>query len=467
VSFLAAATAPVVAMVPAASEVPWGAYFFQTFYHMSTIPLLVLTLLLAWLARPSTGEEMPRGFRKFQVSYLAVWCICVAADWLQGPYVYALYAAYEFKGHEIAQLFVAGFGSSLIFGMVVGSLADRFGRKKMCLAYCVFYILSCCTKHCKHFWILMVGRITGGIATSMLFSCFECWLVSEHCSRHKFSNGLLSYMFGLMFSLMYCMAIVSGLFAQGVADTFTFRPLSEGSIIWVGGYCGPFDLAILCNMIGMILIAMLWEENYGGDEGDDSSMLDNLKAASRMLVTDKNMVFLCLIVACFEGAMFAFVFNWTPALDSEEVPPPHGLIFALFMMACMCGASVATIIDKSVKPAFRLMLCIGTGVLAFAACAFVAETSLQVFFGAFLVFEFCCGLYFPSIGVLKSELVPEHVRGTMYNLYRVPLNGVVVLLLLGHISLNTCFSLCAILLTVALLSVVAVNETSRHKKRFL
>merc|ERR1719326_374484 len=97
-------------------------------------------------------------------------------------------------GTELAMLGAAGY-------YVEGTVADNLGRKKTCLAYCAFYIVSCCTKHCKLYSVLMFGRITGGIATSMLFSCFECWLVSEHCVRHKFSNGLLSYMFGLMFTL--------------------------------------------------------------------------------------------------------------------------------------------------------------------------------------------------------------------------------------------------------------------------
>lgn len=47
------------------------------------------------------------------------------ADWLQGPYVYALYESYGFGIKEIAELFVAGFGSSMIFGTIVGGLADR------------------------------------------------------------------------------------------------------------------------------------------------------------------------------------------------------------------------------------------------------------------------------------------------------------------------------------------------------
>ena len=50
---------------------------------------------------------------------------CAAGDWLQGPYVYALYQYYGFDVKDIGRLFIAGFGSSMIFGTIVGSLADK------------------------------------------------------------------------------------------------------------------------------------------------------------------------------------------------------------------------------------------------------------------------------------------------------------------------------------------------------
>lgn len=49
----------------------------------------------------------------------------VAGDWLQGPYVYYLYTTYGYGKGEIGQLFIAGFGSSMLFGTIVGSLADK------------------------------------------------------------------------------------------------------------------------------------------------------------------------------------------------------------------------------------------------------------------------------------------------------------------------------------------------------
>jgi len=60
--------------------------------------------------------------------------------------VYALYDAYGFSPHEIAILFVAGFGSSMIFGSFVGGLADSCGRKKFVLLFCVIYAIGCATK---------------------------------------------------------------------------------------------------------------------------------------------------------------------------------------------------------------------------------------------------------------------------------------------------------------------------------
>jgi MFS transporter, MFS domain-containing protein family, molybdate-anion transporter len=50
---------------------------------------------------------------------------CAAGDWLQGPYVYRLYEYYGFGVGQIGHLFIAGFGSSFVFGTVVGSLADK------------------------------------------------------------------------------------------------------------------------------------------------------------------------------------------------------------------------------------------------------------------------------------------------------------------------------------------------------
>jgi hypothetical protein len=55
------------------------------------------------------------------------------------------------------------------------------GRKKAALLYVILYVLSCATKHSPDYWVLMFGRFLGGIATSLLFSAFESWVVAGGC----------------------------------------------------------------------------------------------------------------------------------------------------------------------------------------------------------------------------------------------------------------------------------------------
>ena len=78
--------------------------------------------------------------------YLVVYLLAALSDWLQGPYVYALYDAYGYSQHDIAVLFVAGFGSSMVFGSFVGGMADQGGRKKFVILFAIIYAASCMTK---------------------------------------------------------------------------------------------------------------------------------------------------------------------------------------------------------------------------------------------------------------------------------------------------------------------------------
>lgn len=440
--------------------------FTESFYHMALVPLCAVTLVLAWYTRPKSGSEpLPPGFVEHQWKYLAVWAPAIMADWFQGPYVYALYASYGFSGSEIAELFVAGFGASMVFGTLVGSLSDSWGRKRCAVLYCVLYIVSCMTKHSSNYAWLMLGRVTGGIATSLLFSTFECWMVAEHCGRRGFSGNLLRYMFGCMFFVMYLTAIIAGVVAQAAADSV---PLTSGlagyETLHYGGYTAPFDLSILVLVGTIPLICFLWEENYG-DANNTGGVMQSLSSAIQVMRSSWKICAVGLIVSCFEGSMFAFVFNWTPALDSKEVPPPYGLIFSAFMMACMCGSSIFSLIDSNTHPTKILLPVFALSAAALMLSNYFCGTShLGLVFGGFLLFEFCIGIYFPTIGSLKSEIVPEEARAGVYNIFRVPLNAVVVGLLLTNLSTKAALGFCCVLITLATLTVAPMAWESQAPK---
>lgn len=423
-------------------------------------PLLVATAYLAWRTRPKVdAAELPAGFSSFQYRYLLAWFLCVGADWLQGPYVYALYASYGYTPSEIARLFVAGFGSSMICGTFIGSVADAWGRKKCALLYCALYIAACVTKHTDNYSFLILGRVLGGAATSLLFSTFECWMVAEH-NRRNFGEGLLRYMFGLMFFVQYLAAIGAGLLAQAAATAIPLTKLGDHGFFY-GGYTTPFLLSALFLVAAIPIIHTLWDENYGEGGQGDSGIVASLKKGGEAMFSSWKVPIIGLAVSAFEGSMYAFVFNWTPALDAgADTPPPHGLIFSAFMMACMCGSSIFGMLDTSIAPTKALVPVVMASAVALSLVAFSlgrGGASAATIFAGFLAFEACVGAYFPCMGTVKSQVVPEDCRAGVYNLYRVPLNAFVLLLLLTDLSLATAFTACSLLLAFAGMAVLAVH----------
>ena len=70
-------------------------------------------------------ETSVPGYTDFKLRYLAGYALAVFGDWVQGPYLYALYESFGYSRSSIAFFYIVGYGSSLFFGTVVGSLADK------------------------------------------------------------------------------------------------------------------------------------------------------------------------------------------------------------------------------------------------------------------------------------------------------------------------------------------------------
>ena len=443
---------------------------YKSSYLWALRTIEVLTLVIALVAGaqfvaegakpPSTvdtsgkqkkGRKVTVNFRLFQAQYLSVYLVVMLADWLQGTNMYTLYSSYNV---DVGTLFLTGFLSSAVFGTFLGAYVDKWGRKLGCIIFCVLEIIINTMEHVPSMPVLMVGRVLGGISTSLLFSAFESWMVTEH-RRRGFHEDLLASTFSISSWGSAVSAIIAGFLAQVSADLF--------------GDIGPFQLAIALTCVALVLIVAWWTENYGedgegggegaeatdatpsGQDGGVSALLRSMLASMTVIWRSPAILYLGLSQAFFEGAVYSFVFMWVPSMQtvfkadaaaSGAAPRgagiegaagaaldefPVGLVFSCFMLAMTLGGMLFGAV-LPIFPGGAHGLCILT-YLASALAMFtpVVKFSFAWVFGSFLVLEAMVGMFNSCGATLRSQIYPGEKQSSIMSVFRVPLNLLVVL----------------------------------------
>jgi uncharacterized membrane protein YsdA (DUF1294 family) len=94
------------------------------------------------------------------------------------------------------------------------------------------------------------------------------------------------------------------------------------------------------------------------------------------------------------------------------------------------------------------------------------SSSGDVAFSAMNLFEMCVGVYFPVMGTMKGAIVPEDKRAAIYNLYRIPLNFIVLFSLLTDLTPKQSFQLnCSMLSVATVLQIILMKRRSLHDEQ--
>lgn len=391
------------------------------FVYYAAFALLVLVCLCVirlrggaqTLLRPSSANP---NFVQFQKTYFSAYLPALFADWLQGPYEYKLYSYYGFEEDQIAVLYVCGFASSVAIGSWAPVAADRFGRRRLCLVFTVVYSLGCLLKLSNSYFVLIVGRVLGGVATALLFSAFESWYLHEHVEVNDFPKEWVQETFDKVDLWSGLLAIAAGLLANATAQCTNLGPVS------------PFMAAIPCLAVVGVLVSRNWTENRSATPVKlHKSCADGLRVIGK---TPK--LFLAGIVqSLFESTMYIFVFIWTPVLDKDGAP--LGVIFASFMAATVVGAGAFEVARRrGISSVTLLAVAVATATVGNAACVAATHPDRPravVAFLGFLVVEFAVGVYFKAMTVVRAALVPGEMRGAVNAWFRVPLNLIACVIL--------------------------------------
>ncbi|ESL05096.1 hypothetical protein TRSC58_07293 [Trypanosoma rangeli SC58] len=361
-----------------------------------------------------------------QIQFLLVYFLVMAADWMQGLYVCRLYSFCGLSRHESGLLFIVGSGSSLLLGTWVGPFADMCGCRAVRLLYCVIYPLSCATKHVNSFPVLVVGRLLGGVATSLLWLAFESWMISEHRTC-GYDTAWLGETFSLMMVGNGLIAVLSGLVAWWVADTFN-HPVAS------------FDVSAGLLVLCFIMVFVRWPENYGAPQ---TNLWQKMVFAAAAVCEDTRILLAGVQQALFEGAVCAFIFLWTSALGANGAVP-HGLVFASFMLALSLGGLLFNLLTERVvvwMPVLHIVAADTMLVLSHTESRISEMTAMTVF-------EVVMGSFWLCVATLRAAYVPEECRASVMSLFRAPLNGLVCLILFvlqGAMALQSVFFFYALL----------------------
>ncbi|KAI5476597.1 DUF791-domain-containing protein [Pseudohyphozyma bogoriensis] len=401
------------------------------------------------LGEPTAAEARVK--RRFKLNYLVVFGLVMGADWVQGPHIYSLYdEEYGIDAHTIALLFVLGFASAGVTAPFVGHFADLYGRRRMCLLFTITYTLSCLTKMSPSLFLLSIGRVLAGAATSILFSAFESWMVSSAKSR-EFSDGELGEFLGRA-------QLVNGVVASAAGV------VSDGVVNMSGTYRAPFVVSAVLLVLAGGLVRSTWGENFGGVASASEGR--GWRESVRVLLKSPPLLAIAGAMCAFESSMYFFVFCWVPALQASqpEGDPalPLGIIFSCFMVAMMFGSllynyiltssSFATLslpssprthqegLSKSEiyhleyslstpngtnprTPVISLHATLGAVILLIAAVALLGSNvfgGTKGKLGCFIVLEVMVGMYYPVFGTLR---VIHHPHRTQISaVLRVPIN---------------------------------------------
>ncbi|KAL1929968.1 hypothetical protein VTP01DRAFT_1122 [Rhizomucor pusillus] len=415
----------------------------------------------------SNETKQQSRFQALQHTYLVVYLLVMGADWLQGPYLYKLYQSYGLDLVRIALLFLTGFVSGAVAGTALGGLADSWGRRRFCLAFCGITAVSIVLRLVNNYTLLLTSHVLSGTAAALQYSVFEAWYVSEHISR-GFPSEWRARTFAVATFLNGLVAIVAGVVANTAVN------------MW--GFSAPFLISMALLGVASSTITLTWSENYG-ESSEISTTKRSLTATildgCRSMWNDTNIMILGAAQTVFECAMYIFVLLYTPAVentaaihDSDEIP--LGYMFSTMMFAVMLGSLSFQTLEQRASlsssssflrwftPNKLLATALAVASCSFALMVYSESSSLSILIIAFHIFEFSTGLYYPSISSLKAETIPEETRAAIMTLLRIPMNLGVGLIMwhVNDMSTSMMFALCA---TMTLLGFALVSVAYRRK----
>ena len=359
--------------------------------------------------------------------YLIAFVITRSAMWAKAPYLYTLFmTVHKFSMAEIGILYFVDAVAALIFGPITGQLADKYGRRLFCHCYNFSIILNLLLRMQGSRILAYLAQVVTGFGAGLISTTFEAWVVSESEKDFEgYYKEAIRFRKNLFVKSNVYDAVVSIITSIVCAFIYSYF-----------GIYAPFWISIFLSFAASIVIAVLWDENelqLKKSEDTKEQLKNAMKEFNKMEV---------LCIGLIEGIAMAclniYLFSWTPILKQSTPGGMNvGFIFTSMVLTMIVGTKSYEVLIVNLHFDYYMSI---AGCLFFQGLLLFLVYYVDSFLARMIflaLFNGLTGFYNPLNSIVKSNILVEKYRALLMNLFRVPLNTYVIIVLLTLRYMNS------------------------------
>ena len=354
-----------------------------------------------------------------KVRYLIAYVLTRAAMWAKAPYLYTLFATvHKFSMAEIGILYLVDAVAAFIFGPITGQLADVYGRRFFCQFYNISIVLNLLMRMAGTRALAYGAQIVTGIGAGLINTTFEAWVVSE--AGKDFKNFVIErdrFLKKLFRTANILDAVMSILVSAICAIIYS---------IW--GLYAPFWISIILTVLACIVIAILWDENKPMANSKVSALSQFAEAC--MELKKREVLSVGLIESIVMAVLNIFLFSWTPILKNSTTGGINvGFIFTCMVLTMIVGTKTYEVTILHLGCDYYMSIAVSLLIEALLFFIVYCKESFFIRLISLALINGFQGFYNPVNSIIKSKILIEKYRALLMNIFRIPLNLYVIIVL--------------------------------------
>jgi MFS transporter, AAHS family, 4-hydroxybenzoate transporter len=295
---------------------------------------------------------------------------------------------------SMGQIFAAGLAGSMLGGMILGPVADRYGRRPvLTLSLAVAGIATILCSTATTFGALAAYRLIAGFALGGVLTAIIP-LIAEHFPHEKRNTAVTMMFVGFPSGAVVGGALTSMLIHHG----------------WRTLFVGAGVLTLVLIPIAFLLKESLSHSSPAASTGVRAriSSVRALVAEGRLLPT------LFMAIGVFLMLLVTYLLNsWTPmiAVKSGMSPASAALCGVFLNLGGIIGALGSTFVIRKYGLFRPVAVMIVVGAVAIALVGQLYATSAMLFTGLFIAGLFAIGGQ-QNTPAMAVELYPRQIRAT-------------------------------------------------------